>query len=960
MADDTQEPEKQPAPSEPFPEEKAPAEKPDPLRLRPAHGTPPIISLRRDTQPMPEILKPPSAGKEPLAISTQNTEKQPPPPLFKPPVATTTTSALPPTPAREVRSVFKTVPAKSAAAAPPTIRMEIPLPGEQTREKKPGGVQMKPVGKKMPPLGPTLPKKIASLPPPPSFRTAEANKIEDPAPLPPAPAVSAPPPPPLEARKLDAPPSIDPAPAVIPPSPAEAKKPDAAAPHISGSPVSGISPALPVSTPSIPVPPPLSPPPVPLETRKLDVPLSVVPEPPAPATSPAPPPLSSIEAKKPDAAGPVVSGSSAPGISVPPSVPVDAKKPEAAIPSASEPPASTVGEAKKLEMPVSPVFKPVALVPPLPVPPLPPVEAKKPETPVSTPVKSLAPVSPSAAVSPASRFQPPPPKATPPPLPPPLPAAPAAKSAPVPEKAVPPLPEPATKSSAPSAAPLEEKKPEEKKETEKDKEDKGGIRFPKFQKLDKKPAPLLSRRKGEEKGKESAPPTGAAAAKAPEETPEAQAGKTALPAETGTKKGEARPQQPETRKISLPPFLNKRPAPLLSRKKEAGKDPASSKEPPVVVRPRMASWSGFHPSSRGKKILFGVLFVVLISGLGIGTYYLFRQTRVAGTIQAEGFEVHPEIMVIRDFRSDALALKDELASVREPLLEQIKEKDEYARRTQSDLAGREERLRLLEQEIGTTEKDMENLVSEAQKNARKIWETEGVALDNEFDNALQDFSKILQDRAKSLKLNYVHNEEYKSPEVWVNAFRLALYDAPKGVSTGLEREWAEKNLAEWRGFEAGINTRRQALKAKADKFRGEVGPNIEKYTDRIAELRIRVAETEAEIGPLREELAMHQRDLDAVKASEAALDGPYYEQMLRIPLGNVLHKLPLDKNGKFLWTHLEKNPAYPPGNYLFWARAKRNGEEHWAVIPFTIQAYTLSEVLVYDGMFVPVRKYLRD
>jgi peptidoglycan hydrolase CwlO-like protein len=481
--------------------------------------------------------------------------------------------------------------------------------------------------------------------------------------------------------------------------------------------------------------------------------------------------------------------------------------------------------------------------------------------------------------------------------------------------------------------------------------------------LDKTPQPLLSRRRNVDVGL----PPGIPVVKSPLAPAMPEIPKTA-PAST--------PVVPPT--ISAPSVST--PIVLSDEKKPEPPAPAPPVSPVMADLPPAPAKSVDKPSlgameldlvraARRRKralwlrvVLYPVILAAIV-GLGYYLYDQFRETRVIGQIEAPGYTIDKSVRIVSDFRDEARALSEELNSRRDPIIADLKTKRDALLKIKSDISGRTERQTLLQQELETMGKESETIVAETQKKSQSVWDSEGAALDADFDRLQDDFAKRIIERAARLKLPYQHNEEYKSPEVWVNAFRLALYDAPKTLNAVAEREWAEKELSTWRKASLAIDAKRVALKTKADEIKAGIAPKLEQLHARQENIRTKMADAESEITPLRGEQAETENAIDELKKQFASLEPPYREQLVTLPQHYTKREISVtEKDGKpqFFWPKIDQDPEFPPGTYWLLVQATRGDEHYWGFVPLTIQPWTLNEVTITDGTFQPVSKFIQS
>ena len=221
--------------------------------------------------------------------------------------------------------------------------------------------------------------------------------------------------------------------------------------------------------------------------------------------------------------------------------------------------------------------------------------------------------------------------------------------------------------------------------------------------------------------------------------------------------------------------------------------------------------------------------------------------------------------------------------------------------------------------------------------------------------------KSIADRAKSLKLNYQPDDTYRSPEVWANAYRLALYQVPAGVDSVKEHAWLGDQMKAWRDFQKSEDDRKEALREKAAQIKLSPAPKIADLNAKIDDLQQRIDATEAEEAPLKTELQQAQADLVAVQSEEAGLDDKYYQQLDVLPAEAVTKHIPLQTNGRFTWVDddvfVEGEKSH---HYWFFARATRpDGRQYWALIPLDLAQYQIQPIIIDPVVFLSTKAILR-
>ena len=124
-----------------------------------------------------------------------------------------------------------------------------------------------------------------------------------------------------------------------------------------------------------------------------------------------------------------------------------------------------------------------------------------------------------------------------------------------------------------------------------------------------------------------------------------------------------------------------------------------------------------------------------------------------------------EMWIVTDFSSLASGIAEDLAQERTPIMQEIQERQEHVQRAQADVASREERIRLIHEQISVTKAEIASIVKSSRDATQQIWNSEGAAIDNEYQSHLDQLKKAIADRATLLKLKYEPDDTYQSPEV---------------------------------------------------------------------------------------------------------------------------------------------------------------------------------------------------
>jgi peptidoglycan hydrolase CwlO-like protein len=361
-------------------------------------------------------------------------------------------------------------------------------------------------------------------------------------------------------------------------------------------------------------------------------------------------------------------------------------------------------------------------------------------------------------------------------------------------------------------------------------------------------------------------------------------------------------------------------------------------------------------------IAFWLLVPLVAAALFFGIRNFGRDTRMEGqVIPPDGMTLCDEVWIVSDFRSLAAGVADDLAKERVPLQQEIQERQDHVQRVQADIASREERIRFLNEGIQAAKDEITAVVKKSRDETQAIWDGEGAEIDQDYEAKIDALKHTIADRAASLKLPYTPDPQYPSPEVWANAYRLALYQTPPGVDGVKEHQWIGDQMKQWRDFEKSLDDRKEALREKAAQLKLEPAPKIADLNAKIDDLGQRVQGTEAEEEPLKAELQQAQGDLAEAQAAEATLDEKYYGQLDALPSENISYHIPVRPNGRFTWV---PDNAFPAGEerHIYWifARAIRaDGRQYWSLQQFPMERDKRTETMIEPGSFVSTKAILR-
>ena len=364
-------------------------------------------------------------------------------------------------------------------------------------------------------------------------------------------------------------------------------------------------------------------------------------------------------------------------------------------------------------------------------------------------------------------------------------------------------------------------------------------------------------------------------------------------------------------------------------------------------------------------VVFYVLLLLICGGLYFGTIYFTQETRVEGqVIPPTGMPLADEVWIVSDFRQLTSGIAEDLAEDRAPLIQEMHERQDHVLRVQADIAMREERIRLLQAQIQSAKDEQVAVVKDARDQAQQLWDGPGAELDDDYNARRISLQNAIANRAKSLNLNYAPDPTYNAPEVWANAYRLALYEVPKGVDSAKEYAWLSDQMKQWRDFVKSQDDKREQLREQAAQIKTAPAAKLTDLNAKIEELQHRIDSTESEEEPLKPELQQAQGDLAEAQGAETGLDAKYYKQLSALPGSSITKRLSMEPNGRFSWSSLENDSPFAEGekehHYWIFARATReDGREYWALGRFSIAKDHTVCLLIEPDSFVSTKAMLR-
>jgi hypothetical protein len=431
--------------------------------------------------------------------------------------------------------------------------------------------------------------------------------------------------------------------------------------------------------------------------------------------------------------------------------------------------------------------------------------------------------------------------------------------------------------------------------------------------------------------------------------------------------GAPAPQPPET----TPPAKLPETGTPSSGKKEKTEAKVSPPQPPpdVPVSTKTTKPLPETRAARAKKrrfmetvVFWAVILPVTVFVLLLASLDFCRETRVEGQIiPPPGMTLNNEVWIVSDFRELASGIAEDLAAERMPLMQEVQERQDHVQRVQADVASREERIRLIQEQIKASKDEIASIGKQATDATQRMWDGEGAQIDAEYQSRFNQLKQTISDRAKSLNLKYRSDDDFPSPEVWANAYRLALYDVPTGVDSVKEHQWLGDVMKQWRDFLKTLDARKEQLREKAALLKTSTGPKVADLNTKIDELQLRSDGAAAEEVPLKAELQQAQADLAQAQAADAGLDDKYYKQLYSLPGEAITKHIPLATNGRLTWVD---DDVFAEGEkehrYWIFARATRpDGRQYWALHHFSIGKNQMLELTIEPTGFISTKALLR-
>lgn len=352
-----------------------------------------------------------------------------------------------------------------------------------------------------------------------------------------------------------------------------------------------------------------------------------------------------------------------------------------------------------------------------------------------------------------------------------------------------------------------------------------------------------------------------------------------------------------------------------------------------------------------------MLWFLGLIGLGIAAAAVWFAVQGSGdlrlrcVVEAEGFEVDLYAYLVRPFTAEIEAVQRRQELAREPLR---KVRQERERQVVLARGAVEEAVKAASAAEAAYEQLRDAIKNDLEQNATQaasVWEQGLQQAREENEARKRAFQGGMEARARELGLQWPETLASNEPDVVVSAFRLGLYNAGQQVDAKKELAWAEEQLVGWRKVQDAYDARRAEVRERARLSKAEGVPRVEAGQEKLDELdkargiaRAAVAKAEGDLrlaeGRMAEPIP---GDEDVLLSSRTELET--MPDRYKLAIGRRV------ASREFLFTGLEKNEETPPGDYLVFVRAQRDGRVYWAFVPVTLEASGEQTVMAREDNF---------
>jgi len=383
--------------------------------------------------------------------------------------------------------------------------------------------------------------------------------------------------------------------------------------------------------------------------------------------------------------------------------------------------------------------------------------------------------------------------------------------------------------------------------------------------------------------------------------------------------------------------------------------PSQKKKPKVVLPPRR------EEEKKNSPLLFLIpLIILLLAGIAFALYWNQRETSVIVNVDAGEMTLRGDGIVIMNFAGKLQMLRDDYFRRRAPLEEEVERIQANLAAAQVDLAGREQRKKLLDDMLEQYEAEIPEFLTESQQALNSLWEDKSAQLAREYDEFKESLHQEIIARAEELGVDYQRNTEIDAIAVAVNAFRLALYGVAREVDVSEQRAWAEDILQRWKAYEKQWRDAQADIKEEALEIKKQPLPKIADARKRIDNLEREIAAVEIDLQSLRDEVARHEQTLREASQRLEDIADPFFLDLKSIPKDFEVARFPVENNGVIRMPRLNESEELTEGTHFLLVRALKEDMEYWAVSEFEILPYQTVESTVRSDQFVPLQTILEE
>ena len=351
---------------------------------------------------------------------------------------------------------------------------------------------------------------------------------------------------------------------------------------------------------------------------------------------------------------------------------------------------------------------------------------------------------------------------------------------------------------------------------------------------------------------------------------------------------------------------------------------------------------------------------LLLAGLIFLVIGFIRETKVTFHISPGDLTITEKPAIIYNFTGKVDLLRADYVRRIAPINFELKEVQSSLAAARADLAGKMEKKRMLNAEVERLGAQIPKYAEESQQALSGLFDKQGAVLDKEYAAKKEEYQKTLEDHAKELGVDYQRNTEFDSIDVSVNAFKLALYGAPKAVNAENERKYAEDLLVEWQKYQEEWQKRLLALKDESQNIRQQPGPKIKGIQEQVAAVKEDIETVDAEIASYQLEVRQYEVRNQELNEQVKVVGNQFMEDLLKTPKDFIKVRLDLAADGTAQLNGLEDHgDEYPSGDYFLLVTGLKDKEVYWALKKFTIREHAKQKVYVLRSDFVQASSYLK-